>query len=416
MAAVIPNRVAVAKEAIRSALRRPPPVHVSVTDTDQEQGLPLRNMQPISESGNGLRLRPTPASTQNQEESLSTAGTLIPDSSAASPKTEAPGEKLYLRQTWQNISSHVKSRLSGPSVEETERLKNERGYNQFIDKKVDTYPKGFPRMAALQASHTDFTIFRGFKNGHVRALLHLEVELTELEKELSKLDDADSTSPITKYRLRNTMMEEGWDTSQTELIHKLRLKLVEYDDLLLKYTQTQALGKPPQRNHLSVWHWIYSNPQFDQGYYDFMLHPEDFLSTRPRESNYFEEMIQDLVFRNPNSIIKKFLKTPREHGMTSDPRVNYYSDTRLSTTGMIPSVSLIVGILLIPEFVLFLVPMTRGAMAVTATSFIFLFAIMVSTIAQARLHEVFFGTATYAAVLMVFLGAVNQGCAAGGGS
>lgn len=89
-------------------------------------------------------------------------------------------------------------------------------------------------------------------------------------------------------------------------------------------------------------------------------------------------------------------------------------------------VFLAVALLLIPVFLLFLVRMSRGVMAVTALSFVFFFSLVLSTMTPAKVHEVFFGTATYVsclvivyvvltvsnsygAVLIVFLGAVNQG-------
>jgi hypothetical protein len=77
-------------------------------------------------------------------------------------------------------------------------------------------------------SDPDLTIFRGFKYGHARILSQMQIEITEVEKELFKLDTSDATNPITESRLRTTGFEKGGDTTQTDLIHKLHLKILEY--------------------------------------------------------------------------------------------------------------------------------------------------------------------------------------------
>lgn len=175
------------------------------------------------------------------------------------------------------------------------------------------------------------------------------------------------------------------------------------DELLLKHNQTQALGKAGNRNHLSVWYWIQQQKPLLGGYYDFIFHSEDFLSVGASDpdANFFIDMILTYMNLYPESVFKKLLKTDREHKKTDDPNVNIYSSTRLSALGKVVGVSLAVALLLIPVFLLFLIPMTRGAMAVTALSFVFFFSLVVSTMTPAKIHEVFFGTATYVSCLAI---------------
>ena len=56
-------------------------------------------------------------------------------------------------------------------------------------------------------------------------------------------------------------------------------------------------------------------------------------------------------------------------------------------------VSLAVGLLLIPVFILFLVPMSRALMAVTASICLIAFTVVISAVTGAKVQEVFFGTA-----------------------
>jgi hypothetical protein len=78
------------------------------------------------------------------------------------------------------------------------------------------------------ASDPDFSISRGFKYCHSRLLALYQIEITELEKALIQLDKADETNPETKYRLRNTLFKDGYDTSQKDLVEKLYTKLLKY--------------------------------------------------------------------------------------------------------------------------------------------------------------------------------------------
>jgi Family of unknown function (DUF6594) len=95
---------------------------------------------------------------------------------------------------------------------------------------VDEHPEGFPRLASLVSCDDSFAMHRSFKRLHNRLLLQLETEITELEKELDKLDKEDAADPAREYRLRSTKHEEGWDTTQVVLFSKIKSKLNEYGE------------------------------------------------------------------------------------------------------------------------------------------------------------------------------------------
>jgi hypothetical protein len=81
-------------------------------------------------------------------------------------------------------------------------------------------------------SANDFAVFRAFKNSHCRILLELEIEITEIERELDELDIADDANPGMQYRLRGMLPHEiGWDTARLELMARLKEKLKEYGEL-----------------------------------------------------------------------------------------------------------------------------------------------------------------------------------------
>jgi hypothetical protein len=79
---------------------------------------------------------------------------------------------------------------------------------------------------------------------------------------------------------------------------------------------------------------------------------------------------------------------------TLDQSVFYYSPSRLGGVVQVLMVSTVMGILLIPVYLLFLVPMSHLMMAITSTAFIILFAIIMTVVAEGRIYEIFVGTAT----------------------
>jgi hypothetical protein len=95
---------------------------------------------------------------------------------------------------------------------------------------VDEYPEGLPQLAALISCDDSLAMHRSFKYCHNRILLQLGVQITELEKELYKLDKEDAADPDRQHRLRGTVHQEGWDPAQEVLIGKLTLKLKEYGE------------------------------------------------------------------------------------------------------------------------------------------------------------------------------------------
>lgn len=80
--------------------------------------------------------------------------------------------------------------------------------------------------------------------------------------------------------------------------------------------------------------------------------------------------------------------------MSTDKAVDYYSSSRIKSVVRVFSVCIAVGILLVPVYLLFLVPMARGVMAITASAFLVLFAGIMTFMTGAKLDFVFVGTAT----------------------
>jgi hypothetical protein len=104
--------------------------------------------------------------------------------------------------------------------------------------------------------------------------------------------------------------------------------------------------------------------------------------------------------------------------------VNYYSDGWLEFGARLLMVSALIGFLLLPVLLLFLLEMNRGKMALIASIAIVSFSIFLSALPGVGEYEFFVGTATYVfegnemlyklnrrrygAVLIMFLGNISQ--------
>lgn len=180
----------------------------------------------------------------------------------------------------------------------------------------------------------------------------------------------------------------------------------------------QSLGKPPSRNHRSYFNWHWTNKPLFAGFYDYIFHASDFVTTSGKRPNYCEELIRDHIDSWPGSPIrvcnpmcgyrgrqektqnntddlKKIIKESEEmQKPTTDLRITFFSPGAERGVGRFLLVSSIMLILMTPVFLLFLIPMSHLLMAVTTAAFIFVFALIMSVVTKGEVYQVFVGTAT----------------------
>jgi len=261
------------------------------------------------------QLQPSKNIEQLAESSVASETELTPTSSEATEDTQVfPSlwDMIKLQNFFRNAKSATPSRSEDEKDAETVGLKDE--YDEIRHEKVEDFPKGFPRFAAMVSSSDDLSMFRGFKRSHARILLHLEVQISELEKELDKLDKEDVANPAMRYRLTKTKPkhDENWDPKQYNLMEQLCQKLKEYDDFFLKNSLIQGHGTPLDRNYRSFCNWNYTKEELSPGYRDFIFQKDDFVcgvgatesNRRTERNNYFLELIRTFLVKWPNSPLK----------------------------------------------------------------------------------------------------------------
>jgi hypothetical protein len=162
-------------------------------------------------------------------------------------------------------------------------------------------------------------MFRAFDQICTRELVQLEVEITEIEKEMESRDRKDEANPKLRDRLQSTTQNEKYST-RALLRDRQMAKLNQYckghkwnprqrgrrvtnwkiDDLFLKHVEIRNLCKPTQRDYRSLYNWIFNEKPLKAGYYDFIKHEDDFVIPRKRSgqgdisatANQFEKFIR----------------------------------------------------------------------------------------------------------------------------
>ena len=92
---------------------------------------------------------------------------------------------------------------------------------------VEEYPRGYPRLAALQSSDPVFSIFRRFTTLHTRCLLAQD-EICCLERRLQSIDAAERIQLYLSSRQHDANME------RRAVLSRIKMKLREYGKSLLK--------------------------------------------------------------------------------------------------------------------------------------------------------------------------------------
>jgi hypothetical protein len=96
-----------------------------------------------------------------------------------------------------------------------------------VTTKVQQYPAGYPQLAALLNSDSDFPVYRRFGTLRSRVILHRQHELAKLEEQLMELDKEDSKSH--PHRIQSVRKDEADTGSQRSiLVDTIELKLKNY--------------------------------------------------------------------------------------------------------------------------------------------------------------------------------------------
>ncbi|KAI8939317.1 hypothetical protein NX059_003107 [Plenodomus lindquistii] len=318
-------------------------------------------------------------------------------------------------------------------------------------RKLENTPRGFPQLAAFQASEANFSLYRSFSYLHSRVLLDLQDEIRCLESELDDIDWDDHDEDENRLRSRDYDMTTNANDQRTRtrrvVLREIKDKLMEYDEVLIKCRTLESFQKPSDRNYRSVRRYHHNKKPLMDSEMDSIRSKEDIISlTSGREWATFDGGVETLigqadrllkkVFRTKSLPLQKYFRTPELQAKTTDSTISFYSSTRIDKLVNILITFVIFCLLVIPVVTLYQLTST-AAHAVDASAsasasadsasavkvaamgsnsrntfnavgvlivFTLLFSAAMSLLTRAARHELFAASAAYCAILVVFIG------------
>lgn len=122
-------------------------------------------------------------------------------------------------------------------------------------------PHGYPQVATFMGDHPEMAMVRRFRGLNARNLLYLQAELVQIEKELLKCERDDANNKVDRYKQYYALdykflaaQEPG--NTQLDLILKMRVKLKEYNDVLIQQTTLAKIANPSEYDTKTMQKWF----------------------------------------------------------------------------------------------------------------------------------------------------------------
>ncbi|KAI1655853.1 hypothetical protein F4813DRAFT_391136 [Daldinia decipiens] len=191
----------------------------------------------------------------------------------------------------------VKKSLGGLFNSSTEDSQSD--IPHYINRSIKSYPRGYPRLAAIVASNRDYLIIRQFGYLHARVLLDLQDKLQGYEEDLEKRDRESHSEGANSLPSIQKM----------DLLRNIEETLKRYK-IMMDYASSPHLQQDPSETDiknlgaLSNVHAPFANEK--KKYY---LYNEDLVSLNSQEDTArVDGLLTKLIFYKPNKLIEKIFK------------------------------------------------------------------------------------------------------------
>ncbi|RFU32616.1 hypothetical protein B7463_g3741, partial [Scytalidium lignicola] len=241
--------------------------------------------------------------------------------------------------------------------------------------------------------------------------------LTDHDNSISLLPTIHSQRPIVKDQpqsLTKTVAEK--DESSTEVKKVATPSSTEKygsqkTDLLLRNAQLMGLEKPRIGHYMALFHFVNDERPIAEEKEDVLFNVEDYITigNQSNNTNPIQDLLEWMANRWPNSFLRYILETDADRRKTENPNIRNYSPSRLEPISKAIYIGLAIATIVVPVYLMVLVPMTRAQMASAIAGFAFIFAITMAALTEAKVQDIFLGTAAICAVLIAILGNAPQG-------
>lgn len=286
---------------------------------------------------------------------------------------------------------------------------------------LEACPKGYPQLAAFKASEQNFMLYRSFSCVHARLLLRLQASIQALESELDSLDRLHNETAEGRSRLASWDNDvgacedekaQGLRTRET-ILEELRIKVNQYDELLIKARELVGFQRPSSRDYGNVCRFFRKVGPVVEEDEEYLTWREDIITLRHgREWAGFDGLVEELLHKFDGPLIRFFFCTPAQLRKSTDKDIYYYSPTRVSKLVNAFITIVIFALLAAPVLSMYHLSTLKTHEAIFSAIgvlmvFTLLFAAAMAALTKARRHELFAASAAYCAVLVVFIGSTG---------
>lgn len=276
---------------------------------------------------------------------------------------------------------------------------------------IESYRRGYPRLAAFMTIDRRFTIAKRFDTLHMRNILYLQDGIAEIENRLDSLDEMEPSQTYLSSRRHDGNPE------RRKLMKELNQQLEIYDNAVLRYQNLMQLPSATPRSKASVRNWVDGHKPLvrseSQTFLD-RIEDDDFMALH-RENHGFDRgllfNLLELAISSAPRVSKMLLSDAATSRKSQDPHVILVSPN--SVLGVMRIIYAITSALwLITPIVAFSSLATLKGRSILLSFFVVAFSVAVAIMARATKYDVLIAVAMYSTVLVVFFQTNPSGHAA----
>ncbi len=298
---------------------------------------------------------------------------------------------------------------------------------------VESYPVGYPSVAAFVSDDIDGRIYRRFSYLRNRLLLQTQDKIVALERKLEKLDNEDSRLALVGddealKRLLSRRYNEKHGPTRVKVLEELEPLLEKYDEMLLREHEISSIKKPSPKQRANFSNFINKGKVCVDGQeprkhlalaeYESLYRRDDTLILGTQDDAWLGTYVESLkswmprlmqTVRCPAVVSRRmraeqnahhqyFLATPADRARSKESGIQHYSNERMNTfvKALVCAVTTI--LLVLPIVILYVLSIhgaSGGLKIGILLVFVVVFALILAVITNASRSEMFGASAGY---------------------
>ncbi|KAF7562369.1 hypothetical protein G7046_g1783 [Stylonectria norvegica] len=298
---------------------------------------------------------------------------------------------------------------------------------------------GYPKLARWMAPCENYSLFREYRYLYTRSMLHLQDEVRSLEEELFRLDNDDNSwNPLILCQ-RVPYPKAEYDPQLPEVVRRLArrgdlmdrisAKLKEYGEVVCIAHKMRRIPRPTAKDKKSfIQFWNDEVQKLPVEEETPLSDTNDLMKVATESENaWLDRQLHKLIDSLDWPILDRFLQAKGDDGNASKPNPSETNRgtamkpkmgrnvvlcvSRLRAFTMTIMIGMMMLLLTAPLYPLFywsrvekLDAKTMAAIMLLQTSCTCVFGVVLRLCTTAKRHEIFTASATYMAILVVFMG------------